>query len=78
MVCLVADRDLSARGVQVDFFGEPTRMPAGPAMLAAVTGAAFCPTHIYNTDTGWAGDDQPAAWRCPASGCGTRSTPAPS
>ncbi len=59
MVCLVADRDLSSRGVPVDFFGEPTRMPAGPAMLAAVTGAAFCPAHIYNTDTGWAGTISP-------------------
>ena len=55
LVCLVADRDLSARGVEVDFFGEPTRMPAGPAMLAAVTGAALCPAHIFNTDTGWGG-----------------------
>ncbi|WP_111765164.1 phosphatidylinositol mannoside acyltransferase [Nakamurella deserti] len=56
MVCLVADRDLSARGVEVDFFGERTRMPAGPAMLAAVTGAALCPAHIWNTADGWAGD----------------------
>ncbi len=56
LVCLVADRDLSARGVEVDFFGEATRMPAGPAMLAAITGAALCPAHIWNTDTGWGGD----------------------
>src|SRR6202034_2216653 len=27
-VCLMAERDLSRTGVQVDFFGEPTRMPA--------------------------------------------------
>jgi KDO2-lipid IV(A) lauroyltransferase len=39
MVCLVADRDLSKRGIPVTFFGEETRMPAGPARLAAVTGA---------------------------------------
>lgn len=56
MVCLVADRDLSARGVEVDFFGERTRMPAGPAMLAALTGAPLCPAHMYYTDTGWAGE----------------------
>ena len=34
VVCLMADRDLTRAGVQVDFFGEPTRMPAGPAKLA--------------------------------------------
>src|SRR6201992_352066 len=28
VVCLMAERDLSRSGVQVDFFGEPTRMPA--------------------------------------------------
>ena len=56
IVCLVADRDLSASGIAVDFFGEPTRMPAGPAMLAAVTGADLCPTHLYYLDGGWAGD----------------------
>ena len=30
IVCLMADRDLTRTGVQVDFFGEPTRMPRGP------------------------------------------------
>jgi KDO2-lipid IV(A) lauroyltransferase len=39
IVCLVADRDLSKRGIPVTFFGEETRMPAGPARLAAATGA---------------------------------------
>ena len=34
IVCLMADRDLTRSGVQVDFFGEPTRMPAGSAKLA--------------------------------------------
>lgn len=55
LLCLVADRDLSAKGVEVQFFGEPTRMPAGPAMLAAVTGAVLLPTYLYFTDHGWAG-----------------------
>jgi phosphatidylinositol dimannoside acyltransferase len=59
LICLVADRDLSARGVEVEFFGQPTRMPAGPAMLAAITGAALCPTHLYFTNHGWAGDVAP-------------------
>ena len=43
----MADRDLTRSGVQVDFFGEPTRMPAGPAKLAIETGAALLPTHCY-------------------------------
>ncbi|SCG75914.1 phosphatidylinositol mannoside acyltransferase [Micromonospora inositola] len=39
VVPLLADRDLSARGIEVDFFGGRTRMPAGPALLALRTGA---------------------------------------
>nr|MDT0656538.1 phosphatidylinositol mannoside acyltransferase [Micromonospora sp. DSM 115978] len=39
VVPLLADRDLSARGVPVTFFGARTRMPAGPALLAIRTGA---------------------------------------
>lgn len=53
VVCLVADRDLSRHGVEVRFFGEPTRMPAGPALLAATTGAALLPVHLHYTDGGW-------------------------
>ncbi len=39
LVCLVADRDLSKSGVEVDLLGEPARMPTGPAALARMTGA---------------------------------------
>ena len=46
-VCLMAERDLTRSGVQVDLFGEPTRMPAGPAKLAIETGAALLPAHVY-------------------------------
>jgi phosphatidylinositol dimannoside acyltransferase len=46
-VCLMAERDLTRSGVQVDFFGEPTRMPAGPAKLAIETGAPLHPAHVY-------------------------------
>ena len=46
-VCLMADRDLSRSGVPVQFFGEPTRLPAGPAKLAAATGAPLHPAHVY-------------------------------
>lgn len=47
LVCLVADRDLSASGVEVDFFGEKTRMPAGPALLAQQTGALLLPVTLW-------------------------------
>jgi phosphatidylinositol dimannoside acyltransferase len=51
VVCLMAERDLSRHGVQVVFFGEPTRMPAGSAKLAITTGAALLPIHCwYNGD----------------------------
>jgi phosphatidylinositol dimannoside acyltransferase len=52
-VCLVADRDLSRGGVEVQFFGEPTRMPGGPAMLSALTGAPVLPVGLWFTDDGW-------------------------
>ena len=39
IVPLLADRDLTARGIEVDFFGGRTKMPAGPAALALRTGA---------------------------------------
>jgi KDO2-lipid IV(A) lauroyltransferase len=51
-VCLVADRDLSASGVDVTFFGETARMPAGPAALAVSTGAALLPVTLWYADGG--------------------------
>jgi KDO2-lipid IV(A) lauroyltransferase len=39
LVPLLADRDLTARGVEVDLFGERARVAAGPAALAVATGA---------------------------------------
>ena len=54
VVCLLADRDLSRNGIEVDFFGERTRMPGGPALLAATTGATLLVVNPYFTDAGWA------------------------
>ncbi|AJP01141.1 lipid A biosynthesis acyltransferase [Streptomyces cyaneogriseus subsp. noncyanogenus] len=51
LVCLVADRDLSASGVEVTFFGETARMPAGPALLAQQTGAALLPVTLWYDDS---------------------------
>ncbi|MGX2998296.1 phosphatidylinositol mannoside acyltransferase [Streptomyces sp. JNUCC 64] len=47
LVCLVADRDLSASGTEVRFFGQPARMPAGPALLAQQTGALLLPVTLW-------------------------------
>jgi phosphatidylinositol dimannoside acyltransferase len=46
-VALVADRDVSGRGIAVEFFGEKTTMPAGPVALAERTGAALLPVGSY-------------------------------
>jgi lauroyl/myristoyl acyltransferase len=51
LVCLVAERDLSASGVEVKFFGETTRMPAGPALLAQQTGALLLPVTLWYDDS---------------------------
>jgi phosphatidylinositol dimannoside acyltransferase len=55
LVCIVADRDLSAGGVEVDLFGEKARIGAGPAALAARTGAALMPVTLWFTPDGWRG-----------------------
>lgn len=54
LVCIVADRDLSDTGIEVDFFGEKALMPAGPAALAVQTGAALMPVGCWFVDeTDW-------------------------
>lgn len=52
-VALVADRDLSGRGVEVEMFGAPRRLPAGPAVLALRSGAPVVVAEIFETRTGW-------------------------
>ena len=53
IVALVADRDFSGRGVEVEMFGRTRRLPAGPALLSITTGAALMVTPTYTTDRGW-------------------------
>ncbi|WP_291474596.1 phosphatidylinositol mannoside acyltransferase [Corynebacterium sp.] len=53
IVCLMGERDLSGKGVEVDFFGERTSMPAGSCRLAKDTGAAVMTVHSYFTGDGW-------------------------
>lgn len=53
VVCLVADRELGAGGVDVAFLGAPARFPAGPARLAALTGAVLMPAYPAFAPDGW-------------------------
>ncbi len=52
VVCLLCDRDLTGDGVEVEFFGETTTLPAGPATLALRTGSVLVPTAVYFTPDG--------------------------
>jgi KDO2-lipid IV(A) lauroyltransferase len=52
LIALVADRDLSRSGIDVNFFGFPARMPAGPALLAIRTGIPLVAAHVSYTKTG--------------------------
>lgn len=52
LVALVSDRDLSASGVEVTFFGRRAKFPAGPAKLALETGAPLITAHITYTENG--------------------------
>jgi len=47
VLCLLCDRDIGGGGIEVDFFGERTKLPAGPATLALRTGAPVLPTAVY-------------------------------
>ncbi len=56
IVALLADRDLSARGIDVEFFGARARMPAGPALLALRTAAPLFAVEMwYEADAACAG-----------------------
>ena len=52
-LCLLGDRDLSARGIEVQFFGRTAKVPAGPASLALTTGATLIPVTLSFTPGGW-------------------------
>ncbi len=51
-VCLLADRDLSAHGQPVRLLDGTARMPAGPAVLAARTGAVLLPLTLWYSGAG--------------------------
>ena len=49
IVCLLCDRDIERRGVEVEFFGERTTLPAGPATMGLRIGAPILPVGCYFT-----------------------------
>jgi phosphatidylinositol dimannoside acyltransferase len=53
VVCLPCDRDVTGSGIEVEFFGERAHMMAGPAALAAQTGAALIPVSLWFDGDGW-------------------------
>ncbi|MEU4574967.1 phosphatidylinositol mannoside acyltransferase [Nonomuraea sp. ATR24] len=53
VVCLPAERDLTKSGVEVEFFGATTKMPAGPPLLAVQTGAALLPAILSFEGDDW-------------------------
>jgi len=50
IVCILGDRDLTSRGLMVDYFGVSVSFPRGPARLALATGAALVPCFVSRRD----------------------------
>ena len=66
VVGLIADRDIAGSGIDVEFFGEKTKIPNGPAVLALRTGATLVVGALFQ---------RPGAATTPSSS--TRSTSKP-
>lgn len=52
IVGLIADRDIAGSGIEVEFFGEKTLIPNGPAVLALRTGAALAVGALFQRPGG--------------------------
>jgi KDO2-lipid IV(A) lauroyltransferase len=52
LVALVADRDMSRNGIEVNFLGDIAKMPAGPAILAIKSGSPLVTAYIRYLDEG--------------------------
>ena len=52
LVALVADRDMSRNGIEVNFLGGIAKMPAGPAILAIKSGSPLVTAYIRYLDEG--------------------------
>lgn len=47
VMCLLCDRDLAGTGIEVEFFGETTTLPGGPALMALRSESPLLPTAVY-------------------------------
>ena len=52
LIALVADRDMSRNGIEVNFLGGIAKMPAGPAILALKTGSPLVTAYIRYLEKG--------------------------
>lgn len=52
LIALIADRDMSRNGIEVDFLGGVAKMPSGPALLALKTGAPLITAYISYLPSG--------------------------
>lgn len=52
IVCMLCDRDLTGGGPEVEFFGERTTLPAGPAVMHLKGGARVLPVGVYFKEGG--------------------------
>jgi lauroyl/myristoyl acyltransferase len=64
VVAILGDRDLKGRGPKVDFFGEKTTFPAGPAVVALKTGVPLLVAGVYGVERpdgkkGWEAEISP-------------------
>jgi KDO2-lipid IV(A) lauroyltransferase len=52
LIALVADRDMSRNGIEVNFLGGIAKMPAGPAILTIKTGSPLVTAYIRYLNNG--------------------------
>ncbi|MDD5748371.1 MAG: phosphatidylinositol mannoside acyltransferase [Actinomycetota bacterium] len=55
ILALLCDRDLKGTGVEVEFFGEKTTLPPGPAVFSMKSGAPIFCVNVRNKKDGWVG-----------------------
>lgn len=51
LVGLVADRDLSSHGIEINFFGHTAKYPQGPAKIVIETGSPLIPAAVWAEDS---------------------------
>ena len=74
VVCLLSDRDLTGDGIEVEFFGERTTLPGGPATLALRSGAPLVPVAVLLPDHGDSRVRHPRPARHHPAGAGSATT----